>query len=213
MRNRALNQSTANSLRNRVLALVAKEGFARLELAEALYELYYGVVEVGGGELPLYKFFGHSSWFEYVETEVGLHVSTAAGYRLVHDVFGIKLRGAWDTSLTQSFTKLKALARVVNERNVNAWLKKAQRLSCCALEEEIAEHLTGRRRRGAHRHFTALLTDRQLARANAILHQAADQFPDGSWDSRGELLLRILEQWSSAVRSGGRHLKVVKGAG
>jgi hypothetical protein len=209
-RKNSINQASANKLREKIIGLTRQEAKCQLEVAEAVYELYYGTVEVGNGELPLYKFFGYPSWFAYVEEEVGLHVSTAAGYRMVHDVFMIQLRGKWDVDLMPSFTKMKALTRVVDAKNVNAWLRKAKRLSCCALEEEILQDLYGKRKRGANRHFLAMLTDRQLTAVNSIIEVGRQEFPEA--ESRGDVLTRILEQWDAAVaKRTKRGLRVVQG--
>jgi len=203
-------QSSANKLRDKVVLLCSQERKAQLEVAEAVYDLYYGEVEVGGGTMPLWEFFGHSSWFDFVETEVGLHVTTAAGYRSVHYAFMVVLQGKWDRSLMVSFTKMKALARVVDAKNVNFWLKRAGSMSCCQLEEEIEEHLHGKRKAGAHRHFTAMLTTRQLASVNAIIEVGRQEFPE--LETRGEVLTRILEQWDAAVsKRGKRGLRVISG--
>jgi hypothetical protein len=203
-------QSTANKLRDKIVLLCGQERKAQLEVAEAIYELYYGTVEVGGGELPLWSFFGHKSWFDYVETEVGLHVSTAAGYRMVHDVFMVRLKGKWDLDNIASFTKMKALTRVVEAGNVNAWLKRANVLTCCALEEEILEHVYGKRKAGAHRHFTAMLTNRQLATVNAVIEVGRQEFPE--LEGRGAVLAKIMEQWDAAVaKKTKRGLRVVQG--
>ncbi len=203
-------QSTANKLRERITILCGQERKAQLEVAEAVYELYYGTVEVGGGELPLWSFFGHKSWFDDVETEVGMHVSTAAGYRMIHDVFMVRLKGKWDLDNIASFTKMKALTRVVEPTTVNAWLKRANVLTCCALEEEILEHMYGKRKAGAHRRFTALLTNRQLASVNAVIEVGRQEFPE--LESRGAVLSKILEQWDAAVaKKTKRGLRVVQG--
>lgn len=205
----AMSQSSANQLREKAMLLCQQENKAQMEMAAIIYDLYYGTVKVGGGddEMPLFKFFGHDTWFDYIETEVGMHVSTAAGYRMVHDVFMVRLKGEWDKSLTPSFTKMKALTRVVERKNVNSWLKKANRMSCCALEEEITLELHGKPRRNADRHFVTMLTTRQLTAANAILEVARQEFPE--LETRGELLSKILEQWDAAVAKKGRRLRLV----
>lgn len=179
-------------------------------MAEAVYELYYGDVEMGGGSMPLWSFFGYKSWFDYVETEIGMHVSTAAGYRMVHDVFMVRLEGKWDRSVMPSFTKMKALIRVVDAKNVNAWLKRANSLSCCALEEEILEFLYGKRKSGATRHFAAMLTGRQLTAVNSIIEVGRQEFPE--LETRGDVLTKILEQWDMAVaKRTKRGLRVLNG--
>ncbi len=181
-------------------------------MAEVIHDLYYGTVEVGGGELPVFKFFGYPSWFAYVEEEIGLHVTTAHSYRIVHDVFSVQLKGKWDPELIASFTKMKALARVVDAKNVNSWLRKAGRLSSCALEEEVLEALHGKRKRGANRHFLTMLTDRQLSSVNAVIELGRQEFAPQGLVSRGDVLARILEQWGAAVSGRKRAgLRVVQG--
>ncbi|HEY8097166.1 MAG TPA: hypothetical protein VIE65_13870 [Methylobacter sp.] len=207
----AISQVAANKLREKALGLVVQDTKCQLEIAETLYELYYGTVEVGGGELALYKFFGYPSWFAYVEEEVGMHITTSHIYRNVHDIFMIRLKGKWDIDLMPSWTKMKALARLsfeLDAKNVNSWLKKAKRMPACALEEEIDEALYGRQKKGAHRHFLAMLTDRQLTSANAVIELGRQEFEKESLEMRGE---RILEQWSAAVmqKNGREKLRVV----
>jgi hypothetical protein len=190
-------QASANSLREKAVLLRARERGSQLETASVIYDLYYGDVEIGKGFMPLWKFFGYDSWFDYVETEVGMHVSTAAGYRMVHDVFMVRLKGKWDPEIMPSFTKLKALTRVVDAKSVNSWFRRANSVSCCLLEEEVLEHLYGKKKSGANRHFTALLTDRQITSVNSIIEIGRKEFPE--LESRGDILTKILEQWDAAV--------------
>jgi hypothetical protein len=208
MNTKAMTTVSANKLRARARALTESETIARLEMAQVVHELYYGEVTIGGSEVPLYRFFGFESWFDYVEKEIGLHVSTAVNYRIVWDVFGVKLDGAWDKALLAnvSFTKLRAIANVVDVRNVNAWLRRAAKLTCCAVDDEVQAALHGRRPRGARRRFGAFVTDRQLASIHTALDVAATQFPDAK--TRGELLVRVVGQWHAAVGKT-RHLKAV----
>lgn len=203
-------QSFANSLREKAVLLRSRERSSQMETASVIYDLYYGDVTIGGGSMPLWSFFGYSSWFDYVETEVGMHVSTAAGYRMVHDVFMVRLKGKWDPELMPSFTKLKALTRVVDAKSVNSWFRRANSVSCCLLEEEVLEHLYGKQKAGASRHFSALLTDRQLASVNSIIEVGRHEFPE--LESRGDVLTKILEQWDAAVaKRPKRGLKVIQG--
>lgn len=197
---KAMNQQYANKLRDRALEISQQETKSRLELAAIIHELYYGTVQMGAGELELYKFFGYDTWFDYVETEIGLHVTTAASYRVIHQVFAVELAGTCDHTLLSgvSFTKLRALTHVVDAKSVNGWLKKAQKLTCCKLDEEIEVARYGARKRGAHRAFQAMVTDRQLTQMNAILALAYEEFPDA--ENRADALLRIMEQWDAAVR-------------
>lgn len=205
---KTLTTVSAQRLRTKACELSRAEGRSRFALAEVIHDLYYGVVEVGSKEVPLFKFFGFKTWFDYVESdEVGLHVSTAAGYRAVWDVFGVKLAGQWDRELMLPFTKMRALTRVVDATNVNSWLKRAARLTCCALEDEIA----GKSKRRQYRHFAAFVTDHQLARVVNILDRASDEFPDLT--TRGDLLVKVLEQWHGVVKVGktyGKKLRLAK---
>lgn len=204
------SQDSANKLREKAMVLSALATKSALDFAEAIYEIYYCNVAVGGGELPAYKFFGYDTWGSYVEEELGLHITTAASYRRVHDVFMIQLKDNWDSSLVTSLTKFRSIVRVVDAKNVNSWLKKAKRLSCCALEEEVLEELYGKRKTGAHRHFLAMLTDWQLVKTNSILEIGFQEFPN--CDSRGEVLVKILEQWDAAMsKHPKRHLRSIRG--
>lgn len=201
-------QTAAMKLRERAIELIGQETKSRLELASIIHELYYGEMVASGGRIPLWRHFGFKNWFDYVETEIGMHVTTASGYVLVHEVFSVRLGGKWDPSSAPSFTKLKAIARVVDAKNVGSWIKRAQEMSCCALEEAVQEAVHGRRRKGAVHGFMAMLTARQMAAVNAVIEVGRQSFP--GLRTRGDVLTRILEEWSDSRTK--RGLRVVRKA-
>lgn len=203
-------KASATKLHDRLVELTRSDVKQRMEIAECVYELYYGAVEIGSEEVELWRFLGFRSWFDYIET-TGLHVSTAANYRLVWDKFGIKLKGKWDQSLNVSFTKLRALCPVVDEKNVNAWLKRAESMTCCKLDDEVFRAVWGVKRNRPARNFMAKMTDSQLQNINKVLELAQEQFPHAQ--GRGELLSKIIGQWSAAVRQSDGIVKKLRAVG
>lgn len=199
-----LSKDAAEKLREKAILLAGNHTKTAMELAEVLYNTYYGEVNYAGGNLQLWEAWGFKSWFDYVENELGIHQNTAAGYRRTYEVFEIKCAGEWDKKSGVSFTKMKALARVVNKVNVNSWLKKAKTMSCCELEDAVLASIYGKQKSGVTRHFSAFLTDRELIKINSILEVGYQKFPN--CERRGEVLTKILEEWDHKAAK----LKVVK---
>ena len=164
-----------------------------MHLAGFLHETYVGTAEVGDGELPLWEAWGFKSWGDYVEHELQIHASTASSSRRAYEMFEISLGGIWKGWPQVSFTKLKALCRVVNTKNAKAWLKKASEMSACQLEEEIQHSIYGRERSGPTKTFVAHMPSSSLKEAKRILEDARAEFPEA--DRRGDVLIQVLRQW------------------
>lgn len=191
---------TANKLRSQALKVFTNATRASFAMAAMLYETYYGTIQSGDGSklgresIPLWEAWGFKSWNDYAERELEIHQSTAASYRRVHEVFQIKIGGNWDSKYSVSFTKLRALCRVVTPENVNVWLKRASKMSCCEVDEAVQAVLHGKKRAGANRHFAVFLTNRELIQINSIIEVGHQKFPEV--ERRGEILTKILEQWN-----------------
>lgn len=198
-----LNKSAVKVIRSKAVRSSEQCTSALMVFASALWDTYYNDIIVDGEQIPLWQFWGYKSWYDYCERELGVHQTTASAYRKIHEVFEIELKGSWDKTLLVSFTKMKALSRVVTKSDVNSWLKKAGKLSCCELEEAI----TGK---ASHKQFTVVVTEKELKEINDII-EAANSAAGGP--RRAETLLQILGEWKSMSRSGSKSkLKLVKKA-
>ena len=176
--------------------MVEQETKKVLELASVLWETWACNVKVNGIDTPLWTAWDHDSWEAYVEVELGIHMTTAANFRRMHEVYNIDLAGSIDSDSMNgiSYTKLKILTRVVTKRNVNGWLKKAKKLSCCELEEEVMHVLRGDGKVGAIHTLAILCTKNEQKRARDIIQQYQ---ADNQTRRPGEALLAILEEWNT----------------
>lgn len=191
-----ISSARAEALRKKAVEITEQNTKSILALAEVLWETYAYDVKVNGIATPLWTAWGHDNWETYVEVELGIHMSTAANFRRMHEVYNIDLKDSFESGSMDgiSATKLKILTRVVTKKNVNAWLRKAAKLSCCALEEEVMHALTGSGKIGAVHTLAILCTKREQKRARDIIQQAQT---DMQLRRPGAALLAILEEWNT----------------
>jgi len=201
-----LSLSQAKGLREKALEASHKRAEATLDLGRILWETYYADVKVGSEYVPVWQAWEFKTWNDYVEEELGFHMTTAAFYRRIHEVFGIELADKWDRSLVASYTKMKALTRVVDAKNVNGWLRKAAKLSCCDLENEVHYALTGKNRPKNMRSFLASVTKDELEILREVIELGRE---DLGVERRGEVLAEIARQWKSSRNKVKRTLRRV----
>ena len=147
---------------------------------------------MGKQEVPLYSVWGFESWEEYVETELGFHYSTATGYVNVWDTFFVRFGDTVDkTLLPKSITKLKALAKVVKHSDVNAWLRKANKMTCCEVDHAIEISIYGGRSRRT-RTLHAPVDAKGLDTINAAVLALREEMPE---EGRGDAIAIICDQW------------------
>jgi hypothetical protein len=199
-----LDRGKADSLREKAKELSNSNARASFELGKILYEIYYSDVLVSGKPIPIWKVWGHDSWFNYVECELHMHVHTANSYRNVYDVFGVSLKGSFNPDDLLPITKMRALSRIVTKQNLKSWLKKAGQLSCCQLEDEIEIELTGNRKKT--KHFSVLMTKSQFDDVKEIILKAKEIFGD---IDNGDVVARVFNQWDK--QNPKRKLRVVGG--
>lgn len=189
-----LNKTGAESIRRKAQEASEKTTKSVMELAAALWDTYHNDVKIGSINIQLWEVWGYKSWFDYAERELGIHQTTAASYRRIHEVFEVDLKDSWDKNLACSYTKMKSISRVVTKKNVNSWLKKAATLSCCELDEHVIEAMYGKSKSGATHSFLVNVTKKELAKISQVLSEAKEGFEDPD-ERRGSVLTRILEEW------------------
>jgi len=190
-----LNAEDAKKLRNQAVEATQSHTNSILLLGIVLWNTFRYNTSFNGLEAPLWEAWGHESWFEYVEHELGIHKSTAVAYRRIHEIFNIELESCWDRAVFDqlSATKLRALCKVVNKKNVNGWMRKAVKFSCCQLDEAIVVSQNGGIRADAIHTLSILCTKSEQKKMRDIITQAKD---DMKLDRPGKALLRILQEWS-----------------
>jgi hypothetical protein len=195
-----ITPAKAEALLERVRQVVETNAQSNFDLCQILYETSQAVVSVGGNIVFAYQTWGYKNWFDFVETEIGLHEQSANAYRRVYEVFGVELAGAWDTGKPLPITKMRILtAANLTKVNVRVWLKKAEKMTCCKLVSEVygtAEQA----------HFHASVSKRGLNDINRALDAARASF--GEDLPKGDLLVRMLNEWSD-IRKKTRRLRAV----
>jgi hypothetical protein len=191
-----LTSARAKALREKAIAVTEQNTKSVLGLAQVLWETYTHDVKINGEQIPLWSAWGHENWDQYVEVELGIHMTTAANFRRMHEVYSVQLKDSFDLNALDgiSATKLKILTRVVSTRNISGWLKKAKKLSCCALEEEVMHAINGGGKVGAIHTLALLVTKSEQKRARQIIDQA---MIDMKIERSGKALLTILEEWNT----------------
>jgi len=195
-----ITQAKADALLERIKSVVAESSKSNFDLCQVLYESNRAVVSVGGTIVFAYETWGYKTWFDFVEAEVGLHEQSANAYVRVYEVFGVELAGAWDTGKPLPITKMRILAAAdLTKSNVKAWMKKAEKMTCCKLVSEIygTAELA---------HFHASVSKRGLSDINRALQAARDSF--GEDLPKGDLLVKALNEWAD-IRRKTRRLRSV----
>ena len=127
---------------------------------------------------------------------MGLHPQTAYCYRRVHEVFYVRLAGAWDAANLLPITKMRILcAAKMDKRSVNAWLKRAKTMTCSQLVAAVygTEELHT---------FATTVTGVEMAKLNQVIEEARGAF--GSDRPRGEVLVRVMEEWLTMFKNTAR---------
>lgn len=197
-----IKKTEANSLRKKAQDFTNKSAKAAFDFGALLYEIYFSDIKVGKEVIPVWRAWGYETWFLYCECELHMHAATVNSYRNVYDIFGVQLDGMWNKKDILPITKMRSLLKVVNENNVKSWVKKAKKLSCCDLDDEVEYALTGKKTR--LRHFTARMDDKSFTEVKNIISDAREDF-DGL--DKGEVMARIFRQWNHMHKSAKRFKK------
>ena len=199
----ALTKRGADELRKKINGIVENTAKASMDVCWALYETERATVNIGGKVMFVFEAWGFKEWGDYVGHELHLHPTTAFAYRKVWEVFYVDLAGAWDKNLLLPITKMRTLtAANLTKKNVNAWLKKAAKMTCAQLVAEVYET-------EELKHFHVSLTKRQHASVNRSLLLARETFPEGGDMPRGDVLFRIVDEWAALIKkSKGRKLRL-----
>jgi hypothetical protein len=156
------------------------------EMCKALHRIYYSGYAIGDQLVaPIYELWGYSSWFEYIEEEVGIHVGQANMMVSVAHFFVVKMDGAWSGKNPLSLAKMKTIARAktVTTRNLGEWLIKARNKTPCALDHELGGHSHGEKRQ------TSFVLN---AKQHDILKGSLDSLmATGEFATRGDALLSV----------------------
>lgn len=187
----------SKKLRDDVLAMAETQTKVTLKLAELLHEVYYATIRQNTGEVPLVVAWGHDSFDEWAEHELGMHQTTARGLVSLYDELVAKR--ALDPELLAriKITKLRQLAKASkqskDERSFKSWVSKAVEMSCCEFEHAIDEAFGGAEKKW--KPFTYSIPLGQYTSFLKTLRQMKERY---GVSSNGEALVRALKEVSSA---------------
>lgn len=197
-----LTQGAADKLRKEVKRLTLERASADMTWGELLHRVRTSFVLLESVELPLWRYYGYKSWGDFVETELGHSRKTAQRYMKIWKIFGKDLKGKWKKSLLLPTSKMRALVRLyengmIDEDNVEEWLRWAAPLSVSRVEAEIRAELGPEGDRdgdnaGWHS-FVVVLTTAEIDDLDQAISTARNRWGDRR---RGASLVRIVREWT-----------------
>jgi hypothetical protein len=133
-----INKRDAQKLRMQLKTASVESDQAWFQQCVLLHQVYYSGYDDGEHEIqPLYVLWGHETWYDYVEGELGIHVGTARNMVATAHFFKVKMKGVWQGQIL-SPQLMKALARgtKVDKDNLNDLIVRTieEDLGPCALE-------------------------------------------------------------------------------
>lgn len=188
-----LSEKSATLLRTKIQDIVEKHAQASMDVCWALYETDHTLARIGGQQVPIWEAWGYKSWQEFVGIEMGIHPTTAYCYKRVWETFYVRLAGAWDANNLLPITKMRILcAAKMDKRNVNSWLKKAKAMTCPQLIAAVygTEELHT---------FATTLTKKEMDFMRKAIEDARVAF--GTDRPRGEVLVRVVEEWHTMFKN------------
>lgn len=170
-------------------------------LGRILYELRTLTAMHNGQEVPIHNLWGFKTRFDWAETELGIHYTTARNTERIYEVFGVQLAGKWDpeTQLV-SRSKMLALTRILGDvtpkAEVQEWVSLAATVSCCDLDHKIEEKIYGGTR--LKRNFAVVFTPKQRELAKKCMDKV---FAESDVHTMGDALEVIFNDWLSHHRA------------
>jgi hypothetical protein len=194
---RLITKDVAEKLRQATQQAVKNDAEGSMKLAQCVYELSVSAVESGTGSCPwpVWELWGYKSWREFADKELHMAARKQERLRLVWWVFGIQLAGKWDESLLLPFSKMRSLCRVVNEQNVNDWLKRAAGMGVSELEHRCHGRVDDDVGDGDMYAFHAYLVADEMDRVEKAFRLGRRCF-DAT--RKGSLLTKMLSEWANA---------------
>lgn len=191
-----LTGAQASALREKVknAANVATQG--AINLAAALYEVFYGLATNAKGQpVPVAELWGFESFDDYVEKELHWHQTTGRSYVRVWDELFTRRSLDFDT-LPDSMQQLRLLARIsaqpsTDARELKTWITKSKQLSCCEFEAEVEANFGFGK--GKRRNLGFMMPWNRVKSAMRTVATAKELY---SVQTNGEALDKILADWA-----------------
>jgi hypothetical protein len=135
----------ASKARKEAQTLAGRLDTDYIELARLLYQIFDAPVNGDEKNPPVWTQWGHGSFNEYVEDELGIHRKRAQRLRAVWYHIDVRLKGQIDDPTKErliqlGFSKVRELVRVLTPRNISQWVEKAEELSYPKLCKSIAKY-------------------------------------------------------------------------
>lgn len=143
------SKSWATKVRKKAKELMQTLDTGYMDLARLLYQVYDIPVDGDPQRAPVYTLWGHSSFGEYAEKELGIAQRKAERLRRIWWVLEVQL-GGMDTEIKSrvvalGYSKVRELIRVLTIRTAKEWVDLAETTSFRQLCRHIDDHLAAER--------------------------------------------------------------------
>jgi hypothetical protein len=176
--------------------------------SKLLYEINTAQIQVGKEDnfVPLWKAWGHGSFEEFAEREIGMHYSTAHSNCKMHYVFFVLCAGKFDVEKLHalSITRARDIAKVVRPTNVQGWINKASAMSCCELKEAVDHARKGTDRRGRLQGFHCTM---KVTEAKAMKRAIAFLKTELGLETTGDVIAKALPAYAAILQSKPQQLR------
>jgi hypothetical protein len=135
------SKAWATKIRKRAKALSTELDTGYMEMAKILYEVFDCPVDGDPKNLSVISAWGHSSFKDYVENELGMHYKKATRLRAIWYVLEVHLKDLdprfKERLVALGASKMRELVRVLSDDNIERWLEIAEREPYTVLLDKI----------------------------------------------------------------------------
>lgn len=148
----------------------------------------------------LWEHWGHKSWQDYVESEIGIRSVRAEALVRTWYFYETKIGTGWARSSGLPFAHLKSLTKIVTVENADELAKRSEGTTLQRVDAMVKTEVA--RQKGVRQNITGLmmydfharLTAKELRDIDQALAAGRDKFQGNS--RRGYVLAEILREWS-----------------
>jgi len=197
-----LTRIEADELKKQLVEMsgsICREHFA---FSAMLYMVSVAQIQVGKEDnfIPVWKAWGHTSYEEFVERDVGVHYSTAHSNCKMHYVFFVFCAGQFDIEKLYALgiTRARELSKVVRPSNVKSMMNKAATVSCCELKEIVDYMIKGKNRRGRLQGYHCTMRRTQVTKVKQAVCYLKEQL---GMDNTGDVIAKSVLEYAAILQS------------
>jgi hypothetical protein len=189
-----VSERDARILKSHLFAYGLTDALGCVHVAKLLWHAKNGTVKkVNGTEQPLFQRWGYPSWDEFVEHGLKYHFGWANRRVVMYEKLVIQCGLILDAGLLKDvkITNLMEISTIITKTTVNAWLRDAEKLSCCELKAKV-QRAKYRGERGESYLFTRRIPAKSIKKFKKTIRFAKKYF---EVDNEGEALMKIVESF------------------